>query len=578
MEDAPLTAQVVMPSLAEDDDESANSHSRNASQASSYVIVNDDPHVQTPLLQTNESNETTHEHENSNPPIPPRTVDIAELRYDDPSSPPSDNLGFADPRGEAPPYFEVLGHPSDVRAASEDLARVDTTDTLPIAPDTLPVPPGSAGTPPVRRRSMFRGLIDAASRALSSPHPSAQPVPLSRPSRDNAVASPRPSNLSNQLSGTRSPHVGHRPTQSNSESILSVTSSAFRTRSRSVTNVAGGLTSPSAISITSISAPLTHTAVRTDFVYPRSGPTPDQLKLISSVESVSKFGVPYGPDAVAYASVSLVNLQGPPPEFEERPSSDNLPGPSTAATRVRPTSGLSRLSQDFSASESRPSISSPQFASMGTAVASASATNGAEAAVSHPEADAISHTPTLGDGASASKLEHSEDKKEQEEDRPVETVPPRAPSPPTVDTMMTTAIVTRATASELSPVPESPDDSATPVSHRPVLPFLGSESMTAMATTRNPIAPSSFRMPSSPLGHAHTASRSSSVDTFRTAVSRLEQGRGSERETSDTEHESDAFSDAESGAETGSGTPPATPHAASVRSTVLSAEPPALTV
>jgi hypothetical protein len=577
MEDAPLTAQVVMPSLAEDDDESANSHSRNASQASSYVIVNDDPHVQTPLLQTNESNEFTHETENSNPPIPSRTVDIAELRYDDPSSPPSDNnIGFADPRGEAPPYFEVVGNLSDVRAASEDLARVDTTDTLPIAPDTLPM--SSAGTPPVRRRSMFRGLIDAASRALSSPHPSAQPVPLSRPSRDIGVApSPRPSNLSNRPNGTRSPHVGHRPTQSNG-SVLSVTSSAFRTRSRSVTNVAGGLTSPSALSITSISAPLTHTAVRTDFVYPRSGPTPDQLKLISSVESVSKFGVPYGPDAVAYASVSLVNLQGPPPEFEERPSSDNLPGPSTAATRVRPTSGLSRLSQDANALDSRPSISSPQFASMRTADTSASATNGSEAAVSRPEPDTNSHTTILGDGASASELEPSEDKKEQEEDNPVKTVPPRAPSSTTVDTTAVTAIVTEVTASELSPVPESPDDSATPVSHRPVVPILGSEPMTATATIRNPAAPSSFRMPSTPLGHGHTASRSSSIDTFRTAVSRLEQGRGSERETSDTEHEADTFSDAESGAESESGTPPVTPHAASIRSTVLIPEPPALSV
>ena len=576
MEDAPLTAQVVMPSVEEDSDESSNSHSRNPSQVSSYVIVDDDPHVQTPLLETNESNETTHERENSNLPIPYRTVDIVELRYNDPSSPPSNNFGFADPRGEAPPYFEVVGDPSDARAASEDLARVDTADTLPIAPDTFPASIG--GTPPVRRRSMFRGLIDAASRALSTPHPSAsaQPVPLSRPSRDMAMTpSPRPSNLSNRPSGAPSPHVGHRPTQSNSGSIFSVTSSAFRTRSRSVTNVAGGLTSPSAISITSISAPLTHTALRTDFVYPRSGPTPEQLKLISSVESVSKFGVPYGPDAVAYASVSLVNLQGPPPEFEERPSSDNLPGSSTAAMRVRPTSGLSRLSQqDGSASESwpSPSISSPQFAFMGTPVTSAAATNETEASVSHPG-------PILSDGASAPELELSEDKKEQqEEDHPVETVLPRAPSPPTVDTTTATTIVTGATASELSPVPESPDNGTTPVSHRPALPFFGSESMTATATTRNPTAPSSFRMPSTPLGHVHTASRSSSIDTFRTAVSRLEQGRGSERETSDTEHDADSFSDAESGAETGSGTPPATPHVASVSGTVLSPEPPALSV
>ena len=211
--------------------------------------------------------------------------------------------------------------------------------------------------------------------------------------------SPRPSNLSNRPNGIPSPRVGHRPTQSNSGSVFSVTSSAFRTRSRSVTNVPGGLTSPSAISITSISAPLTHTALRTDFVYPRSGPTPEQLKLISSVESVSKFGVPYGPDAVAFASVSLVNLQGPPPEFEERPCSDNMPGPSTPPTRVRPTSRLSRLSQDGNTSESWPSISSPQIASMGAHVTSACETNESEATVPHPEPDVNPHPPILSDGA-----------------------------------------------------------------------------------------------------------------------------------------------------------------------------------
>jgi len=575
MEDAPLTAQVVMPSVTEDEDESANSHSRNPSQASSYVIVNvnDDPHVQTPLLQTDESNESTDQHQNSNPRVPPGTVDISDLLYNDPSSPLPDDPGFVDPRGEAPPYFEVVGL-SDVRAASGDLARIDTTDTLPIAPDTLPE--SSAETPPVRRRSMFRGLIDAASRALSSPHSSAPHVSASRPSRNVAVSSPpRPSNLSNRPVGSRSPLVGHHTTPSNSGSILSVTSSAIGARSRSVSHVAGGLTSPSALSITSISAPLRHTVVRTDFVYPRTGPTPEQLKLISSVESVSKFGVPYGPDAVAYASASLVNLHGPPPEFEERPSVDGLPGPSAAATRVHPTSTLSRVSQDDNTPESRLSFSSLASASRGTTVASASAADEPEAGASHPELDVRSHVPIPSDVAPAPELEPSEEKKEQE-DHPVETIPPRAPSPsPTVETTCTAATVTKATASELGGVAESLGHSATSGSRRPALPSFGSESMTTITTTRN-IGPSSFRMPSAPSGHTHAASRTSSIDTFRTAAS--EPGRGSERETSDTEHETDVFTDAESGAETETETPTATPHAISVGSTVLGPEPPSLSV
>jgi len=566
MEDAPLTAQIVMPSVTEDESESGNSHShsRNPSQVSSYVVVNDDSHVQTPLLETDESNENTHEHENSNPSIPSRSVDISDLRHNDPSSPPADISGFADPRGEAPPYFEVMGGPSDVRAASGELSRVDTTDTLPIAPDSPPAL--HSGTPPARRRSVFRGLIHAASRALSNPHPSAQPVTISRaprPSRDVAVSPPpRPSNLSNRPAGARSPLVGHRTTPSNSESILSVTSSTFGARSRSATNVVGGLTSPSLISIASISAPLTHTAVRTDFVYPRSGPTPEQLKLISSIESVSKFGVPYGPDAVAYASASLVNLHGPPPEFEERPSLDGLPGPSVAATRAR---ARSSLSQDVNAPESRLSFSSAQSASRVTTVTSASAADEPEAAASSPEPEA----PILSDVAPPAELEHSDEKEKPDEDHSVERVPPRPPSPsPTQETTSTAATVINATVPELGAASESPDENATSGSSRPAL----------TVATRNPAAPSSFRIPSAPLGHSHVASRSSSIDTFRTAASKFEQVRGLEHGTSDTEHETDTFTDAESDAETGAETQPATPHAVSIGSAVLGPEQPALRV
>jgi hypothetical protein len=564
MEDAPLTAQVVMPSVTEDESESGNSHShsRNPSQVSSYVVVNDDSLVQTPLLETDESNENTHEDDNSNPSIPSRSVDISDLRHNDPSSPPADNPGFADPRGEAPPYFEVVGGPPDLRAASGELSRIDTTDTLPIAPDSPPAL--RSGTPPARRRSVFRGLIDAASRALSTPHPSAQPVTISRSSRDVAVSPPpRPSNLSNRPAGTRSPLVGHRTTPSNSGSILSVQSSTFGARSRSATNVVGGLTSPSLISIASISAPLTHTAVRTDFVYPRTGPTPEQLKLISSIESVSKFGVPYGPDAVAYASASLVNLHGPPPGFEERPSLDGLPGPSVAATRAR---ARSSLSQDVNAPESRSSFSSPpQSASRVTTVTSASAADEPEAVASSPEPDA----PVLSDVASPAELGHSDEKEKPDQDHSVERVPPRPPSPsPTQETTSTTATVINATAPELGAASESPDENATSGGSRPAL----------TVATRNPAAPSSFRMPSAPLGHSHVVSRSSSVDTFCTATSQFEQVRGLGHGTSDTEHETDTFTDAESDAETGAETQPATPHAVSVGSAVLGAEQPGLRV
>lgn len=546
MEDAPLTTQVIMPSVSEDEDESANSHSRNLSQAS-YDVVNDDPHAQTPLLGPDEPNETTHERQNFNTHVPP-TVDISDLRYNDTSSP-LRRPNLADPRGEAPPYFEVVGD------TSGDLARVDTTDTLPMAPDTLPAITSSV---PVRRRSMFRGLIDAASRALSTPHSSDQPLPIPRPSRDMTVSPPlRPSNLSNRPRGTPSPRGGHR-TVASSGSVLSVTSSAFgrtisRTRSRSVTNTAADLCSPSTLSITSISAPLTHTVIRTDFVYPRSGPTPEQLKLISSVESVSKFGVPYGPDAVAYASASLVNLHGPPPEFEEHPSGDGLPGPSVSGTRARAMSALSRMSEDSNVPASRLSLSSLPPSS-----------DEPEAATFHPRPETRPPVLDLSNGASGPELEPFEDKKEKEEDNPVGVIPPRAPSPsPTVGTTSTAPTVIKATASasELGVVSESLDIAAASGSNRLALPSSISEvATTTTHTKRNPSAPSSFRMPSTPLGRIHLASRSSSVDTFQTAASEPEQGQGSENGgTSDTEQE--AFADAESGGETEAETTPVTPHA-----------------
>ena len=570
MEDAPLTTQVVMPAVTEDEDESAHSHSRD-SQAS-YVIVNDDPHVETPLLETDQSNETTHELDNSNAYVNPETVDLSDLRDSDDLTPLSNSPQPTDPRGAAPPYFEVVGDLGPVQSTLGELTRVETTDTLPMAPETEQSVESAMEVPEVipettRRRSMFRGLMNAASRALSSPPTHTHSPTASRLSRD-VLASPRPSNLSTRPAGTRTSQAGHRSTASHSGSVLSVASSAFgrvTSRSRSTSNVAA-LTSPSMISIGSISSPLTHTAVRTDFVYPRSGPTPEQLKLISSVDSVSKFGVPYGPAAVAYASASRVNLQAPPPEFEERPSLDGLPG-SSETTRVRSRSALSRGSQEENPRDSRSSGSSlPPPPAESTASPQPTFTPAPEPAIStsSPDHDTF------------------DDKKEQESVDPAEVAPPRPPSPsPTVATASTAATVTKAT-STLGEVTEIPDDAIASSSHRPALPSFNTDAATA---SRKPIAPSSFRMPSTPLGGVRPGSRASSVETFRTAASRPEQGqRGDETVTSDTELETDAFTDAESGAEAESeNTPPLTPLATRpvptvTGGTVLGPEPHVLSV
>ena len=110
----------------------------------------------------------------------------------------------------------------------------------------------------------------------------------------------------------------------------------------------GPMTSPSMISLNSISPPLTHTATRTEFAFPRTGPTSEQVKFLSSKETFGRFSVPYGPDAVAFvASSSRPDL---PPDFDSihrssigdlSPDPDSGPGPSLS----RPAS-TRRISTD----------------------------------------------------------------------------------------------------------------------------------------------------------------------------------------------------------------------------------------
>jgi len=83
------------------------------------------------------------------------------------------------------------------------------------------------------------------------------------------------------------------------------------------------LTSPSMISLNSVSPPLTHTATRTEFAHPRTGPTSEQVKSLSSGEAFGRFSLPYGPDAIVFAARS-------PPDFDSihRPNvSDLAPNP-----------------------------------------------------------------------------------------------------------------------------------------------------------------------------------------------------------------------------------------------------------
>lgn len=129
----------------------------------------------------------------------------------------------------------------------------------------------------------------------------------------------------------RGPRVGrtHRD-RNNNTSAGSMFTVLSRTLSKNPDD--GPLTSPSMISLNSISPPLTHTATRTEFTYPRTGPTSEQVKFLSSKETFGRFGLPYGPDAIAFAaSSSRLDL---PPDFDSiRPSfSDLSPNPDDGST------------------------------------------------------------------------------------------------------------------------------------------------------------------------------------------------------------------------------------------------------
>ncbi|KAG1765644.1 hypothetical protein EDD22DRAFT_396922 [Suillus occidentalis] len=185
-----------------------------------------------------------------------------------------------DPRGEAPPYFEVVGQ-----------------DTLHHEP---PASEASINDDAPERRSRFSFLFNPFGG--SSRHP---PVSI----YNRAVTPDHARNVSSL--SVASTNSGHGHNRSGSHSTLLKT---FRSHDHST-----HMTSPSTISLNSISAPLTHTVIRSEFRAPKGGITPEQIKLITSRNALERFGVPYGPDAVAF-SASRSNM-APPPDFDATVSS-----------------------------------------------------------------------------------------------------------------------------------------------------------------------------------------------------------------------------------------------------------------
>jgi hypothetical protein len=271
-----------MPSLAED----GEGHSRNNSRASSYGNVPDSPQDLS-LIQGDESLDNTN-NRSSRHLLPPNSTnsplrgsfDTTNSRESEESS--SSLLQHAgdDPRGEAPPYFEVvdLDNNGGRRQQMGGSAAENATEASSYAPQSATVGSRRSHDPETqenrhsRRLSGFRGLLHTLTNTNTrSPVP---PIPQEPPQRSSGhirdasgasvtSASTHDSRILNARERATS-RASHRPSTSGSGSGLN---SVFRTvsRQRSQTTLhSAHFNSPSMISLNSISAPLTHTLTRTE--------------------------------------------------------------------------------------------------------------------------------------------------------------------------------------------------------------------------------------------------------------------------------------------------------------------------
>lgn len=198
-------------------------------------------------------------------------------------------------RGEAPAYetidLDITEEPVPVlHPQSSQSARISGFFSR-FMPHRGHNEPGTLSPPPDSRNSSF------------------SPSHHREPSAHSRVSGVTSADLHDLPRGPRAGRT-HRDRNNNSSagSMFTVLS---RTLSRDHDDVP--LTSPSMISLNSISPPLTHTATRTEFTYPRTGPTSEQVKFLSSKDTFGRFGLPYGPDAIAFASSSRLDL---PPDFD----------------------------------------------------------------------------------------------------------------------------------------------------------------------------------------------------------------------------------------------------------------------
>ncbi|KAI6145050.1 hypothetical protein BKA82DRAFT_994216 [Pisolithus tinctorius] len=209
-----------------------------------------------------------------------------------------------DLRGEAPPYSEeavVGGDPSALPLPQPSLP-----------PELgIPTPPLAHGNPGDRRSrfGFLRYPFNSHTRATSTTTNTRTAVPATHARSGSA----------HTLASTEYTAASRPTTPNNASGSSLLALRGIRTRASSGGSAA--LSSPSMISLHSISAPLPHTLTRTEFRIPRGGLTPEQVKIITARDAPERFGRPYGPAAVAFAgSRVLVTSDAAdtlPPEFDE---------------------------------------------------------------------------------------------------------------------------------------------------------------------------------------------------------------------------------------------------------------------
>ncbi|KAF7978749.1 hypothetical protein HWV62_44766 [Athelia sp. TMB] len=372
--DIPVT--VVMPPVDED---AEGGHSREGSRTSLYGHLPDSPPNES-LMAGDESqmagDESQMTHDTSTRHLlPPAAAARSSFETIAGSEESASSLLQAvqdvgqDPRGDAPAYFEAIDLNQTI-GPSRRAMRGSASQSTP-APADAPSSSTRQSTDTQasqenrgsRRMSGFRGLLNTfTTNTARPPIPPIPPIPQESPARGpgHTRGLSSVSAMSSTDQHVRDRAASRASMQSGTGSMMAVFRTISRQKSHTTLN-SGQFRSPSMISLNSISAPLSHTLTRTEISYPASGPTAEQMRLISSRESFARFAVPYGADAIAYAaSASRQDLEPTPDYSESHPNLNAISGlPATSSNLRQSQSPLAappvegqRSSSDSSSDES----------------------------------------------------------------------------------------------------------------------------------------------------------------------------------------------------------------------------------